>query len=318
MHRFSLRHLSDAAVRKGMQDCRTRECSATAMMVAHIAEAEARRLYLEDACDSMATYCTRELGFTDDEAYKRIHAGRAAARFPVIFAMLDDGRLHLTAVNLLAPRLTDANADALLAAACGKTKAQIQELVAARFPESEPLPLEYSQRIAHDQLVPERVAGSDAPASLVPERVAEPRTTVVPHAAGRYTATIAMDQATRDELRECTELLGHVIPSGSAGEVFAFALHQLVVQLRKRQFAATGRPAPPRPTSDPRHIPAHVRRAVNERDGGRCAYVSDDGRRCGSRERLQYDHIVPVARGGESTVDNVRQLCAAHNQHAAD
>jgi len=181
-----------------------------------------------------------------------------------------------------------------------------------------PLPLVYSQSTASDPLVSKRVAGSDAPTPLAPERVAEPRTSVAPHAAGRYTATIAMDQAMRDELLECTELLGHVIPSGSAGEVFAFALHQLVVQLRKRRFAVTDRPAQPRATEDPRHIPAHVRRAVSKRDGGCCAFTSDDGRRCGSRERLQFDHVVPVARGGESSVDNVRLLCAAHNQHAAD
>jgi hypothetical protein len=61
-----------------------------------------------------------------------------------------------------------------------------------------------------------------------------------------------------------------------------------------------------------------VRRAVNERDGGRCTYMNDAGQRCGSRTRLQYDHVVPVARGGESTVDNVRQRCAVHNQYTAE
>jgi len=274
MHRFSLQHLSDSAVREGMKSCRSRERSATAALAAHIAEAEARRLYLEDACDSMATYCTRELGFTDDEAYKRIHAGRAATRFPGIFAMLEDGRLHLTGVNLLAPRLTDANADELLAAACGKSVFEIKELLASRFPETEPLPLVLASANPDNQLVSKRVVGDGAPNQLVPERVevAPPaRTTVAPHAAGRYTATVAMDQATHDELRECAELLGHVLPSGKAGEVIAFALHHLVTRLRKRKYAATSRPSRARSSSNPRHIPAHVRRAVRECDG--------DGRR---------------------------------------
>jgi 5-methylcytosine-specific restriction endonuclease McrA len=127
-----------------------------------------------------------------------------------------------------------------------------------------------------------------------------------------------MDQATRDDLRECTELLGHVLPSGGAGEVIAFALRHLVVHLRKRRHATTSRPATPRQSKGSRHVPAHVRRAVHQRDGGACAFVSDDGRRCGSRERVEYDHIVPVARGGEATVDNVRQVCRAHNQYAAE
>ncbi|MEO5989179.1 MAG: HNH endonuclease, partial [Candidatus Eisenbacteria bacterium] len=33
---------------------------------------------------------------------------------------------------------------------------------------------------------------------------------------------------------------------------------------------------------------------------------------------LEYDHIIPVARGGQSTIANVRLLCRAHNQYAAE
>jgi hypothetical protein len=33
---------------------------------------------------------------------------------------------------------------------------------------------------------------------------------------------------------------------------------------------------------------------------------------------LDFDHVDPVARGGEATTENVRLLCRAHNQHAAD
>jgi len=319
MHRFSLQHLSDAAVREGMKGCRARERSATAILIAHIAEAEARKLYLDDACDSMATYCMRELHLGEDEAYRRIHAGRAARRFPQIFGMLEDGRLNLTAVNVLAPRLTEANVDELLTVAACKSKNQILELLATRFPQSEPLPLVVADTSdATDRLALARVPGDDSPAALAPARVASPRSSVAPHAAGRYTATIAMDQAAHDDLRACTDLLGHVLPSGSAAEVIAFALRHLVTHLRKRRFGASDRPAGPRSTNDPRHIPARVRRAVYERDGGRCTFTGVDEARCGSRVRIELDHIVPVARGGESTVDNVRTLCRAHNQHAAE
>ncbi len=55
------------------------------------------------------------------------------------------------------------------------------------------------------------------------------------------------------------------------------------------------------------HIPAHVRHEVWQRDGGRCA-------QCGSRERLEFDHIVPVSRGGSSTVRNLELLCEPCNR----
>jgi 5-methylcytosine-specific restriction endonuclease McrA len=61
-----------------------------------------------------------------------------------------------------------------------------------------------------------------------------------------------------------------------------------------------------------------VKRAVRERDGERCAFVSASGQRCSARSRLEFDHIEPVARGGASTVENVRLVCRSHNQHAAE
>jgi hypothetical protein len=47
-------------------------------------------------------YCTRVLGMSEDEAFKRIRAARALGRYPVVAEAVADGRLHLTAVVLLA------------------------------------------------------------------------------------------------------------------------------------------------------------------------------------------------------------------------
>jgi len=65
------------------------------------------------------------------------------------------------------------------------------------------------------------------------------------------------------------------------------------------------------------HVPAEVRRAVWERDGCRCQWRMSSGGVCGSTRRLQLDHIIPRARGGPSTIDNLRVLCAFHNDLAA-
>jgi hypothetical protein len=54
-------------------------------------------------------------------------------------------------------------------------------------------------------------------------------------------------------------------------------------------------------------IAPEVRRAVWIRDQGKC-------RRCGSRERLEYDHIVPVSRGGSNTERNIELLCEICNR----
>ena len=54
-------------------------------------------------------------------------------------------------------------------------------------------------------------------------------------------------------------------------------------------------------------IPENVRVEVWRRDGGKCA-------RCGSQEKLEYDHIVPISKGGSNTARNIELLCEKHNR----
>jgi len=61
-----------------------------------------------------------------------------------------------------------------------------------------------------------------------------------------------------------------------------------------------------------------VKRAVRKRDKDQCTHVNDAGHRCEARSDLEYDHVIPYARGGEATVDNIRLRCRAHNQDAAE
>jgi HNH endonuclease len=58
-------------------------------------------------------------------------------------------------------------------------------------------------------------------------------------------------------------------------------------------------------------IPEEVRIAVWRRDGGHCT-------RCGSREKLEYDHIIPVAKGGSNTARNIELLCESCNRSKGD
>jgi hypothetical protein len=136
----------------------------------------------------------------------------------------------------------------------------------------------------------------------------------------RFALQLTMSQSTHDKLRYAQALLGHQVPSGDVAEVLDKALDALISQLEKRKFAATSRPrrGQGRPSTGPRHIPAHVKRTVGARDGGQCTFVSEAGRRCPARTRLEFDHVVPVARGGQATVAGIRLRCRAHNQHSAE
>ena len=58
------------------------ERQSTTRVVSALAELDARRLYLEQGCSSMFTYCTQVLHLAEHAAYNRIEAARAARRFP--------------------------------------------------------------------------------------------------------------------------------------------------------------------------------------------------------------------------------------------
>ena len=54
-------------------------------------------------------------------------------------------------------------------------------------------------------------------------------------------------------------------------------------------------------------ISDEIKVAVWRRDGGQCV-------RCQSRENLEYDHIIPVSKGGANTVRNIELLCQSCNR----
>jgi 5-methylcytosine-specific restriction protein A len=105
-----------------------------AEVIEHVAEVDARRLYLREGSASMFAYCTATLHLSEAEAYARITVARASRRYPMLLPRLREGRLQLTGIALLSPHLTAENAESLLARAEHKTKRQIEELVAEIAP----------------------------------------------------------------------------------------------------------------------------------------------------------------------------------------
>src|SRR5262245_4935322 len=113
----SLSHLPDQILLRDFATLVSQDRATTVELLAHLAEVDARQLYVPAGYSSMYAYCVDELHLSEDAAYKRIQAARVARRFPVLFTALAQGRLHLAAVCLLAPRLTEANLDELITAA---------------------------------------------------------------------------------------------------------------------------------------------------------------------------------------------------------
>jgi len=354
MNSYSLFHLSDQALAEGLASVVSEDRRTTASLLAHIAEFDARRLYAPAGFSSMHGYCVARLHLSEDAAYKRIAAARAARDHRAVFAMLAEGRLHLTAIVRLAPHLSllsAEDADHLLQDATGKSKSEIELLLAERFPRPDlRAAVRARPESSSSSLVPEPVAPAEV--AVAPESVATPGLALVPEPVDRpgrapsptpaspnlpvpvsgtaaqprialrspqrYGVQFTMGQATHELLRYVEDLLGHRLDSDDLERALAAGLQSMVAGSEKRRFAATSTPRKPRTPAHGRTIPADVKRKVWARDGGRCTFVSDDGRRCDARRFLEFDHIEPVGRGGRSTIENLRLRCRAHNQLEAD
>ena len=351
-HTSSLELVPDDALLRQLAELLQQSRRVEADLVAHIGEVDARRLYAREASPSMFAYCTEVLHLSEFEAYLRITAARAARQHPLLLAMLREGSLHLTAVAKLAPHLTRENCDALLGRAAHRTKREVEELIAAVAPrpDAPTVVRKLPDRGAGKAPVQALRDGSDQAAlpgpQLGPDRVESPGLEPTPEitspdsaltpalpgwprpqrvealSPGRYRVQFTASADLRDKLERLTALMRSSVPDGDLATIIEHAVTEKLERLEARRFAKTNAPRKglaDRDTSpSSRHIPAAVRRIVYERDGGRCRYVDEHGRRCTARDGLEFHHRHPFGHGGDHSPDGISLACKTHNRYLAE
>ena len=325
----------------------------TVVLLEALMEADRQRLYAARGYSSMYAYCQHGLKMEEGVICLRIAAARCAAQFGCILPMLREGSLSMAAVHLLRSSLTEQNHRELLAKAQHKSKRQIQQMLAddepladvaervrmlpQRSEQSAPAPktagVETAAPSQQDNgcAVEPTAEGAQAASSSTSAKApattqstaARPSGRTEPLGAKRYGVHFTATEQLHDKLLEAQALLSHTQDGSDLAGVVERALDELLKTLRKRKYAETDAPRQSKgQTSDgsPNNrlpIPAAVRRAVHERDGGRCSFVAEDGHRCDSTRLLEFHHIVPVGKGGATTLENVTLHCRAHNLFAA-
>ncbi len=246
-----------------------------AELLAHLAEVDARQLYLEEGCSSMfVTNCAE-----------------------------------------------------LIRAACHQSADEVRQLLANREPRHAPPTL--VRRIPEPASPPARATVLPQAAPAPREQPAPPppaqqtkRALTEPLGAERYRVQFVADRALYEQLQELRALMRHRVPDGDLGKILARAVAGLLAQVRKQKFAETSTPRAAQPSQNrnenpSRHVPAVIRRAVAQRDGRRCTYVSSSGRRCDSQEFLEFDHADAWPRTRAHSIDGITLRCRAHNQQRA-
>jgi 5-methylcytosine-specific restriction endonuclease McrA len=339
----SLRFISDHQILNNTDAIVAQDRKLTLRLLVHLHEIERRKLYLKHGFSSMFDYCTTHLRLSEPAAVRRIRTARCLVRFPRLYPFLESGEVNLMSISLIARVLKPENADLLIERIRGKSKREVEAIVA----ECEPRTL----------LPPDRVRTVVIPV-VATARADSLETTVT--GDGKKSATIESDRdqdhradgtrtspsvtvsseimakperhavvqfTAREEFMRKVEraraLVWHQLPGATFEQLFELALDELIERrdpVAREERRRKRHPATKRASAEEgrRYVSAAVRDQVFARDQRQCAFVGTTGRRCASTVGLQLDHIRPVARGGASTLENLRVLCAQHNRLEAE
>jgi hypothetical protein len=328
-----------------------RERDAMADFLIALARFDGEKRWRELGHTSLFYHLRRELGLSAGAAQHRKTAVELIHQFPEVEAALREGRLCLSSVCELARVVTPLNvaevlprffglsrreAEAVAASIRPAAVVPVREIVtpiqnaagllaqpANRDPEGTAAP---SQHPVHP--------GETPPAGEIPQNSVHPGETAPalesPRLALRATAAgaprdveepltaelsrlhLTVSRGFMTKLQQTKDALSHS-HAGATTEEILIACMELMLSRKAKQKGLVERPLEtPRPSRTD-HIPAPVRREVMTRSGGRCEWLFENGERCNSTDRVEFDHIQPKARGGKATARNIRAACRGHN-----
>ena len=375
---------TDPELMKRLQLLAASDRKLVARLVVYLGEVDARGLFREHAYSNMHDFVVKELRMSDAEAYLRVQAARMARRYPVMISLLATGDVHLSTLRQIAPVLTPENHMQWLERIRGKTKREVECLLAELYPKPDApsrmrrLPEQRSgaraAARAHvstslDLQLTAATAATTSPTAhgdvtgfgtaetasatreipgvgpaeffLEPQPPRAERSSWTPLGAGRYRLQWTAHQALHDKLEQLKHLMRHQVPDGNLAVIVERAVDLLLDKTLKARFGvkapSDSRPAPTQhahpsdgpttqvcasdhktPASSSRHIARAVAREVFLRDQGQCSFVGSNAKRCCERGLLELHHVVPFARGGEASVENIRLVCRAHNSLLAE
>lgn len=323
-----------------------REHGALADFLIELAAFDGQLAWRDLGYPSLWVYLREELGLSKGAAHYRIVAARLVRRHPAVLEALRDGSLCMSTLCALDKVLTGDNEAEVLPRYLHRSKAEARAITAELRPEpapgrtvltvvpasapsrveappriatracaapvhpGEPLALTPAPRLA----APSSPTATPAPPAPPP---APPRAEVVPLDADLRRMHVTVSKQLLDKLDAARDALSHSMPGASIEEILEKGLDLILERQAKRRGQSDRPLARPRPSSDPEHVPAHVRAAVWTRDGGRCQAKLPSGRTCGSTFQVELDHIRERALDGPNTVDNLRLACRPHNLDAA-
>ena len=229
---------------------------------------------------------------SEPTAWRRSNAVRLLRESPQLEAPIADGRIGLTVLGVLGQVMTSENVDELIRRGTHLTKRQAEELVVSIRP----------RQVRADGIrkVPQR---DPAAASVLAEPWHSPAAELSPVKVDPTPPPLALVREEREVPVERPAERASLSSAVKPVRAGAWTLQVTLDGARKEKLERLQALHP---------IPLEVRPEVWERDGGRCTYVSPDGRRCESCWQLEFHHTGLAGNTG-STAKDLALRCKPHN-----
>jgi hypothetical protein len=313
--RDQLRELSDSRLLELTRELAHKERYILTEVLQHLGEIQSRKLF-SPKYRSLFEYARVELGYSEDQAARRIAAMRLLRELPEIADKVTTGALSLSVLGLAQTHFR--NEKAFVAANPGNIAAK--DLSPASKIETLRLLEGKSARDA-TRILMDR---SSCPEQLRGE-------SVKPISATMNELRIVVPDETLEKVSRLKGLFANKYPLLTLGQMLALMCDISLEKLAPEEFemppdaakseTAAASPATSRVNerisksqpirrSKSRSISKRLRSEVKKRAGNKCE-------RCGSRHQLEIDHRIPYAKGGKSSLENLRLLCRNCNQREA-
>jgi hypothetical protein len=340
-----------------LADLLCREHAAMGDFLVALADFDRRRLWEMLGYKSLFAFLRRELKLSAGAAQYRKTAAELVQKYPEVAAALRSGDLCLSSIIELAKVLTPENAGEVLPRFFGLSRRDAAFVAASICPVENPPVREFIVTSVHSDARAQLPAAADVACSPQPESAstdlfrpaeieapardvpppaparvapAPPAMTVEPLAADLARIHMTVPRRLLEKLEAARDALSHSHPGASRDEIIEAGLDLLLERAAKRRGLVkiprkkaleteepSAKAALASATPRSRYVPAHVRRSVWERDGGKCQWPVDGGGICASTYQVEIDHVDGFARGGETTVEACRLLCRVHQDVSA-
>ncbi|GEM_PF-772574 len=284
-----LKNISDTELLSKTKNLVLKERELIGDIIAHLAEIETRKLYCDQKYHSLYDYCTEELGYTNDQAYRRISAMKLSKQLPQVKEKLENGSISLSSANMFSTLIKDAKMEK-------SEQVKVLNLIEGKS-KSETVTLFDHIRSAK-QLPP--------PAK---KRVVVKQT----EGSKDVRLSVSISKETLAKIEQVKSLYAKKNRSGESLDLDKVldimaqaALEKYEERIAPKQEARKIKSENLKTKRKGRYISKQTKYIVYKKASGKCEL-------CGSIKNLQYDHSVPHAKGGGNEQSNIRLLCSNCN-----